>query len=318
MWKYIALAAFFFSPFDSVLAGPPLGLCHDPVKKQNVMIASIGVSDVPLLPSCPSCPPIPLPPTVEDEPESGLPMNMPDNSRVVEGSGRYDGMLLIPSGDFEMGSRDGQGRVDERPLHKVFLKDFYIAKHAVTVKQFCDFLNAEGPVSRDDIQRVKLDSPDCPLEKAGKIFKPKLGFADKPMVCVSWQGAIDYSLWAGGRLPSSAEWEKAALYTQRHIPSESLRISDQEASESVVSALPGIRGMRGMIGNVWEWCADWYARDYYAQSPQDSPQGPAAGIEKIVRGGSWASPETSRRIQNVHRAAPRGFYRTVGFRIVKD
>lgn len=120
-------------------------------------------------------------------------------------------MVLIPAGPFDMGRPEGEGRVDERPIHKVFLKDFYIANYQVTARDFCAFLNAQGENARDGLPRAKQDSPDCPVVKVGKVFKPKEDCADKPMVWVSWYGASDYAEWAGGGLPTSAEWEKAGL-----------------------------------------------------------------------------------------------------------
>jgi formylglycine-generating enzyme required for sulfatase activity len=242
-----------------------------------------------------------------------------DENAVTEGTGKFHRMVLIPAGRFTMGSGNSEGRPDERPAHSVFLKEFYIGQHEVTVKEFCEFLNAQGEISREGISRIKLDSPDCPIaKKTGNYYQPKPGHADKPVVMTSWYGAMDYAQWAGGRLPSEAEWEKAALLTTPEPPGDYLTVLSREGSVPVQIGYPGIRGVSGMVGNVWQWCSDWYAPDYYQQSSVNNPQGPDLGQEKTIRGGSWASAEASKRIRNRHKAAARGWFRTVGFRIVKD
>jgi iron(II)-dependent oxidoreductase len=275
--------------------------------------------ECPVLPGCPSGPSVPLPPTVSRLADPKVHAPAVDENSVSEGTGKYKGMVLVPAGTFDMGSRSGEGRHDEHPIHRVYLKEFYIAKHEVTVREFCDFLNAQGENSRDGLPRVKLENPDCPVaKKSGNYFQPKPGLADKPMTCVSWNGAADYAQWAGGRLPTAAEWEKAALVTTPYPPSDYLTTLPRDGSVEVQIADPGIRGLAGMVGNVWEWCSDWYAADYYEQSPSSNPPGPSLGQEKEIRGGSWASPEASKRPRNRHSAFPRGYFRTVGFRIVKD
>lgn len=274
--------------------------------------------DCPFLPGCPGGTPVPLPPLLKPESKPTAPAPSVNGNNLVEGRGKYSGMVLIPAGPFDMGSAEGEGRLDERPVHKVFLKDFYVAKFDVTVKDFCAFLDAQGENSRDGTPRAKVDSPDCPIVKVGKVFKPREDCSDKPMVCVSWYGASDYAEWAGGRLPTSAEWEKAALLTASNRAGDYLTILPGEDSVPVTIAAPGSNGVTGMTGNVWEWCLDWYSHDYYSESPMSSPTGPALGEEKNIRGGSWASPECSKRIRNRHKASPRGYYRTVGFRIIKD
>ena len=284
------------------------------------MAASISTAaDCPALPACPGGDPIPLPPLIDGPSRQQPPALGSELGKVTNGVGKYAGMVRIPVGPFDMGSDENRGRVDERPQRRVLIKDFYIAKHEVTVQNYCDFLNAKGETSRDGMLRVKLDSPDCPLVKDRNFFQPKPGFAEKPIVCVSWYGALDYARWAGGRLPTSAEWEKAALYTSPYRPGDYLTVLSRADSVPVSIAAPGVQGVTGIIGNVWEWCSDWYTnKEPTEKAPVSNPTGPALGKEKVIRGGSWASPEASKRIRNRHKASPRGYFRTVGFRIVKD
>jgi formylglycine-generating enzyme required for sulfatase activity len=228
-------------------------------------------------------------------------------------------MALIPAGLFEMGSAEGQGRVDERPLHEVNLRAFWIAKREVSVREYCEYLNKEGAVTKDGLPRINLESPDCPVMKVGKRrFRAKSGFDTRPIPHVSWHGATDYANWAGGRLPTSAEWEKAALLGSRPLPEDVKSIPAQAGTEPTDKADPEGTPLSAMAGNVWEWCADWYAKDYYLSSPTSDPVGPSLGEEKVIRGGSWASTEASKRPKNRHSAPPLGCYGTVGFRIVKD
>jgi len=276
------------------------------------------VGDVPLLPCCPGGLPVPLPPGPGKEESLPVPLPAVDGSNLTSGTGYYKGMIRIPAGPFEMGSPEGEGRADEHPIHTVFVKEFYIARHDVTVQEFANFLNAKGLKSRDGSDRTKLDSPDCPVVKDGKYIQPKPGCAHKPMTMVSWYAASEFAQWAGGRLPTSAEWEKAAVLSTPFRPGDYLTILTREGPVRVSLAVPGVLGVTGMVGNVWQWCSDWYDKDYYASNPASNPAGPAVGKEKIVRGGSWASPETSQRLQNIHRAFPGGCFSTVGFRLVKD
>lgn len=228
-------------------------------------------------------------------------------------------MIRIPSGITEIGSAKEAGRIDEQPLHRVFIKDFYIAKSEVTAKDYCSFLNSEGNRSKDGFARVRLDCLDCPLEKVGNSFRPKKGQDQKPIVCVSWYGAAEYCQWIGERLPTSAEWEKAALATgsewdyntiSRQTPGTGIPESGPEQLQSTPA--------EGKTGKVWEWCSDWYSRDYYRDSPSENPTGPKLGQERVIRGGSSVSAISSRRPQNIHKAEPRGYYSTVGFRPAKD
>lgn len=281
--------------------------------------AKHDVVRIPLLPALPFGLSVPLPPTPEDERDVKITLSHPDAQRLVEGMGKYEGMVFIPGGTFDMGSPEGQGRVDERPVRKISVKDYYIAKYATTCHEFCDFLNSRGvSSSRDGSLRIKLDHLDCQIQRCGKIYKPKEGQESKPVVYVSWYGAQEYAAWAGGRLPTSAEWEKAALFTSRYPMPDNLGMPTESESADVSEAFPGRRGVAGMLGNVWEWCSDWYPLDRQYEPIADNPEGPATGNEKVIRGGSWASTHASKRVQNLHRAYPGGYYKTVGFRMVKD
>lgn len=289
------------------------------LKGIRLTAAKDDVVRIPLLPSLPFGLSVPLPPTPEDERDNKMTVSHPYARGLMEGMGHYSGMVLIPGGEFEMGSPEGQGRLDERPTRKVILKDYYIAKYETTCQEFCDFLNSKGAYSsRDGSLRIKLNQPDCPIHKCGKIYKPKAGEENKPVVYVSWYGAQEYAAWAGGRLPTSAEWEKAALFTSRYPIPDNLGMPMESASVDVSESLSGRQGVTGMLGNVWEWCSDWYPQDRRYEPTNDNPEGPATGNEKVIRGGSWASTDASKRIQNIHRAYPGGYYKTVGFRIVKD
>ncbi len=298
------------------------GTAADIFPRENTKMLAAAKQDVircPLLPALPSGPSVPLPPTPDEERDWRANAPHPDARKVVEGMGKYAGMVLIPAGYFDKGSPEGQGRVDERPVRRIFVKEFYIAKYETTCQEFCDFLNSKGASSyRDGSLRIKLDHPDCPVHKCGKIYKPKDGQESKPVTYVSWYGAQEYAAWAGGRLPTSTEWEKAALFTSRFPMPDNLAMPEETESTLVTDALPGRSGVAGMLGNVWEWCADWYPQDRQYEPPAENPEGPATGSEKVIRGGSWASTDASKRIQNIHRAFPGGFYKTVGFRIVKD
>jgi formylglycine-generating enzyme required for sulfatase activity len=261
---------------------------------------------------------MPLPPGPIQEPPATERNGNETPNGVEEGSGRYDGMVFIPPGPVEIGSPDEEGRLDERPRHRVFVKGFYISKHEVTAEAYCRFLNTVGLEGKAGVARVNLNHPRCPILQSGKKFAPKQGMGDLPMVCVSWYGAADYAAWVGGRLPTSAEWEKAARVLTTDLPGDFLTTLPRSSSVPVRIAFPSRLGVTGMVGNVWEWCSDWYEKDYYQRSPQSNPAGPDLGKEKVIRGGSWSSPEASKRIANRHRAFPQGYYGTVGFRVVKD
>ncbi|MEE3257589.1 MAG: SUMF1/EgtB/PvdO family nonheme iron enzyme, partial [Candidatus Latescibacterota bacterium] len=180
-------------------------------------------------------------------------------------------MVLVPEGAFVMGWDAGEP--DERPPHVVFLDAFHIDQFEVTVGQY----------------RVCVEAGAC----EDPIYAPSCnwdGFAGDthPINCMNRQNALDYCTWAGLRLPTEAEWEKAARGTDGRIypwgyelvgDEANFRVGAGTATEPVGNHPSGVSpyGVHDMGGNVWEWVADWYAEGYYARSPRERPTGPGQG-----------------------------------------
>jgi formylglycine-generating enzyme required for sulfatase activity len=194
-----------------------------------------------------------------------------------------DDMVLVPAGEFTMGSPEGDP--DERPAHKVQISAFFMDKYEVTVKQYAVFLQESGG--------------DRPAE--WKTMN-KTTNQNRPVMGVDWADAARYCKWAGKRLPTEAEWEKAArgtdgrLYPWGNDPPTPLHANygkkewnNHEALVPVGTLEAGKSpyGIYDMAGNVWEWVSDWYDHDYYKQSPSEGPAGPPTGGFKVIRGGSW-------------------------------
>jgi formylglycine-generating enzyme required for sulfatase activity len=196
-------------------------------------------------------------------------------------------MALVPEGDFAMGSDSGQALEDERPKHEVWLDRFHIDLYEVTTAQYAAFLAAEKRPAP-----WLWESVDLGLHR------------DRPVIGVDWQDADAYCRWAGKRLPTEAEWEKAARGTDGRLypwgnqdPTALLanfalgaRFSYSQVLMPVDGYEPGRSpfGVYHMAGNVWEWTQDWYGAQYYQTSQTHNPTGPAQGEFKVLRGGSWS------------------------------
>ena len=181
---------------------------------------------------------------------------------------------LVPAGEFTMGSASGGS--DEKPVHTVYLDAFYIGKYEVTNAQWNAYAQATWESTKS--------GPD-----------------DHPVVNVTWFDAHDYCSWAGMRLPTEAEWEKAARGMDGRtypwgegIDGNKANYNDSgdpfDNGTTPVGYYPsGVSpyGAYDMAGNVWEWVADRYDSGYYASSPSRNPQGPSSGTFRVLRGGSW-------------------------------
>ncbi len=189
-------------------------------------------------------------------------------------------MVAVPAGWFVMGSE--ADRLNEAPAHPVWIDAFDVDRHEVTVAQYGRFVGATG-------WRLPGNWDSVP---------PRLG-GELPVTHVSWRDATAYCAWLGKRLPTEAEWEKAARGTDgRRYPwgeawDPGRAAADLAAGPLSVGSHPtgaSPYGALDMAGNVHEWVADFYDPAYYAGSPSRNPLGPDNQRNHVLRGGSWASP----------------------------
>jgi formylglycine-generating enzyme required for sulfatase activity len=229
------------------------------------------------------------------------------------------GMVMIPAGEFLMGSESGYP--NESPVHPVFLDAFALAQHPVTNAQYERFVRETG-------HRVPyLDDPRAEAtnwDREARIYPA--GHAQHPVVLVSWRDAQTYCEWAGGRLPTEAEWEKAArgglegkLYPWGDEINPSLANYDNRDGTTLVGSYPpNDSGLHDMAGNVWEWVADWYDTTYYQRSPQQNPQGPEKGTVRVLRGGAWLLFPQFCRVAYRFRNSPDFRFNLIGFRLARS
>ena len=219
-------------------------------------------------------------------------------------------MVLIPGGEFIMGSEE---KPDERPSHPVFLDDYLIDIVEVTTGLYRKFLvstRRDPPYKWDDAIEGRDDN--------------------KPVIGVTYHDAAAYCRWVEKRLPTEAEWEKAARgIDQRKFPWGNDEPSELQGNfgrccgwkgysvlKIVGSTEQGISpyGVHDLAGNVWEWVADWYAPDYYKKSPSSNPPGPSTGDRKVIRGGSWSNTIADLRVTARDRVPPAYKNMSLGFR----
>jgi formylglycine-generating enzyme required for sulfatase activity len=207
------------------------------------------------------------------------------HEKAVSVSSPDPSMVLVPAGEFTMGSSTGDA--DERPPHQVYLDSFLIDKYEVSVGEYATFLQEAGNHPPSDWKTMN-----------------QLAHKKRPVSNVDWADAGAYCKWAGKRLPTEAEWEKAArgtdgrLYPWGNEPPTSRHANYGQTGSSNHAALAPVGsfeegkspyGTYDMAGNVWEWVSDWYDFDYYKATPSRNPEGPPTGGYKGIRGGSWNS-----------------------------
>lgn len=278
-------------------------------------------------------------------------------AQAQQAAGRHSlgiAMVTVPAGSFQMGSclvrperdvflgracdnPDHDAKMNETPQRTVAVSSFQIAKTEVTLRQFKQFIVATGRESLVDAQFMQHNNQGD----------------SAPVVRVSWSDAQDFVRWLnqvdgpGWRLPTEAEWEYAARAGSRSrypagdhpdVLLKSANTFDRESAlrwprwreqaghgsdgypftAPVGSFQPNAFGLYDMIGNVWEWVADWYGEDYYARAPLADPQGPAEGTVRVRRGGSWHSWPLYSRVAFRNWNTPETRYVLVGFRLLRE
>ncbi len=238
-------------------------------------------------------------------------MPAPDRGLQVEvtESGSW---VKIESGTFRMGTVKG-GDIDERPVHDVVITEgFWLGRFPVTNQEYARFMADAGDVKD-------------PEYWADRRFNQE----NQPVVGVNWDEAKRYCEWAGGRLPTEAEWEyacRAGTQTRYSFGDRETELTAyawfgenaENQSQGIGLKKPNPWGLHDMHGNVWEWCSDWFSANFYERSPCENPKGPEGGSHRVSRGGSWySSAELCRSAYRVS-SSPGARDSDVGFRVARS
>ena len=243
-----------------------------------------------------------------------------------------EGMVLIPAGEFQMGSVEN---TDEQPVHNVYIDAFYMDKYEVTNGAYKKFLDANPQWRKDRIPSVYHDG-DYLKNWNGNNYP--LGKRDHPVTYVSWYAAMAYAKWMGKRLPTEAEWEKAArggLAGKKYPWGDSIGSSRANYNKnvgettSVGQYAPNAYGLYDMAGNVLEWCLDAYDQDFYTNASRQNPIAGTRSVlnvktnfstistERVLRGGSWSQLSQYVRVADRTKGDPKLSYFGSGFRCVQ-
>jgi len=257
-------------------------------------------------------------------------------------------LVNIPAGTFTMGSPTTEVYHQSNEVeHQVTLSAFRMSKYEITNAQYAAFLNAKsigsnglyaaGAYPTQALIYASSGSYDWGLHYTGSQWIPVAGCENKPVIYVTWPGATEFATYAGGALPTEAQWEYACRGNTITPFNTGNCLSDAQANyywgypyntcTNTITTYPGTTqavgtysanayGLHDMHGNVWEWCSDWYDKDYYKHSPQNNPENTNNGSARVLRGGSWGSGESYCRVAYRGNSCPAYRYGYYGFRLV--
>ena len=271
---FLVIAGFPF--LQGIFAVAPIPSETPPVALERTSSRTRSASTATLPPS-PTSTQVPIPTRAVFDPH-------PDSSDYLDAQGVP--MRLVPAGDFSMGSENGNS--DEKPAHTVYLDEFYMDKYEVT-----------NGLYKACVEAGACDPPADTTSYTRSTYYGNAEFDNYPVIRVDWNQAAAYCGWREGKLPSEAQWEKAARGTDgrtypwgegidKTFANYNSDIGDTTGVGSYESGVSPY-GIYDMAGNVWEWVADWYDAGYYATLGEGAanPQGPDTGQVRVLRGGSW-------------------------------
>ena len=246
-----------------------------------------------------------------------------------------EGVVFIPAGEFKMGSDGPEAEDDEQPVHTVSVDAFYMDAHEVTNREYHQFALENPQWQKEQIEARFHDGNYLKNWEGNSYPSWKAGH---PVTWVSWYAAMAYSAWADKRLPTEAEWERAArggVAGSKYPWGKIISKADANYNNNLKNTTPvgqypaNQYGLSDICGNVWEWCLDEYDAGFYSVSGHQNPFSSPNTVDQVIanfaevqtprvlRGGSGSSTAQSLRVANRLRDVPSGTYSDSGFRCVK-
>lgn len=253
-----------------------------------------------------------------------VPSETPFPTQIVDDFGVS--LVLVPAGPFVMGS--DLWNDNERPVHTITLKAYYIDQFEVDNASFAEFLNENGNQIEGNAPWIEAVDPDLRVHEVAGVWTPDAGYADHPINETTWFAARAYCVWRGVRLPTEAEWEKAARgddgrtypWGEETPTCEMANFAGCFYDSVPVDSYPqsiSPYGAYNMAGNVMEWVSDWYVH-HYDPADSENPTGPEHGDFRIFRGGAWFTAATQVRTTYRFAKLPVLTFQANGFRCARD